>query len=467
MGKLSVLHTVLVVSALGVVALPPTESFAKNWFERVFSPQKSQQQRKRAPRAAKRQTTPVVAPIPEMRPDNEPPVTAEDSAAALAYASPDGSATSAPIAEPETPVADVPPNTPAPPVVAVPSVPPVAAPEEVTAAPADAAPPPTEAPAQAKVETLVPAPPQAAGQGTIDLRTSVPNASEIVPETPAGTIIAPIAAPESDAQALKPAPVQGPPLPAPGELEPEETVAKRGMPDGALPSAIPIPEPDPRVAALIRPDETQPEKPEPPQKAALPMLPDPRATMRPDPSGKLPAEEVACRARLDGLGVKFETSKAQADEAVGCTLPYPIVVSSLGGGIEVSPNAEMNCAMAEAAARFMQDVVSPAAKAELGTTLKGISQASSYVCRPRHGTRKLSEHAFGNALDLAAFEMADKSSVEVEMTPPTDKEKRFLDAIRKAACGPFKTVLGPGSDADHALHFHLDLEPRRRGTFCQ
>ena len=31
-----------------------------------------------------------------------------------------------------------------------------------------------------------------------------------------------------------------------------------------------------------------------------------------------------------------------------------------------------------------------------------------------------------------------------------------------------ETVLGPGSDADHALHFHFDLEPRRNGgTFCQ
>ncbi|RVC58123.1 extensin family protein, partial [Mesorhizobium sp. M00.F.Ca.ET.038.03.1.1] len=35
-------------------------------------------------------------------------------------------------------------------------------------------------------------------------------------------------------------------------------------------------------------------------------------------------------------------------------------------------------------------------------------------------------------------------------------------------CGQFKTGLGPGSDAEHALHFHFDLEPRRNGsTFCQ
>jgi hypothetical protein len=49
-----------------------------------------------------------------------------------------------------------------------------------------------------------------------------------------------------------------------------------------------------------------------------------------------------------------------------------------------------------------------------------------------------------------------------------EAEAKFLDALRKAACGPFKTVLGPGSDADHALHFHFDLAPRRHGgTFCQ
>jgi hypothetical protein len=40
--------------------------------------------------------------------------------------------------------------------------------------------------------------------------------------------------------------------------------------------------------------------------------------------------------------------------------------------------------------------------------------------------------------------------------------------VRKAACGPFRTVLGPGADADHSLHFHFDLEPRKsKSAFCQ
>jgi hypothetical protein len=29
-------------------------------------------------------------------------------------------------------------------------------------------------------------------------------------------------------------------------------------------------------------------------------------------------------------------------------------------------------------------------------------------------------------------------------------------------------VLGPGADADHSLHFHFDLEPRKsKSAFCQ
>ena len=48
------------------------------------------------------------------------------------------------------------------------------------------------------------------------------------------------------------------------------------------------------------------------------------------------------------------------------------------------------------------------------------------------------------------------------------REQEFLDEVREAACGPFKTVLGPGTDADHATHFHLDMAARRGGaTYCK
>jgi len=229
-------------------------------------------------------------------------------------------------------------------------------------------------------------------------------------------------------------------------------------PDDAKPGANPGAEPEPPAIA-----------PQPPQKPAdagdKKMLPDPRSADLPD--GKMPAEEVACRERLRTLGVEFAEHKAESNPEIGCSIPYPIVLKTIGKSIAIAPGTELNCPMAEAAARFAADVIQPAAKAEFGADLKSISQASAFVCRPRHGTRKLSEHAFGNALDIASFTLSDGRKIEISPSPP-EKDGKFLNAVRKAACGPFKTVLGPGADADHALHFHLDLEPRRHGgTFCQ
>jgi hypothetical protein len=275
-----------------------------------------------------------------------------------------------------------------------------------------------------------------------------------------------------------------------------------------MPAAVPIPDPRPHAgqdgtdaeAEKAGPDDkgqsktgagtepltpavvpTPPEKPaelepEPPATAPHPpakpagaddqkMLPDPRSAEQ--PANRMPEEEAACRNRLRGLGVEFEEHKAEHDSEIGCSIPYPIILKTLGKSIGIGPGTELNCQMAEAAARFTADVIQPAAKAEFGTDLKAINQASAFVCRPRHGTRKLSEHAFGNALDIASFTLADGRKVEIGPAPP-EKDGKFLDVVRKAACGPFKTVLGPGSDPDHSQHFHLDLEPRRHGgTFCQ
>ena len=81
--------------------------------------------------------------------------------------------------------------------------------------------------------------------------------------------------------------------------------------------------------------------------------------------------------------------------------------------------------------------------------------------------QKLSEHAFGNALDISSFTLSSGTTVAVELTPP-EKNGIFLGKVRSAACGPFKTVLGPGSNADHSEHLHFDLAPRRHGgTVCE
>jgi len=241
-------------------------------------------------------------------------------------------------------------------------------------------------------------------------------------------------------------------------------------PEVAVPAEPPKPEfrpdlPAPQAADPVEPPkpEPRPHRPEPDiadtEKAEPPPL-DPRSALRPDPSGQLLEEEVACRRRLTELGVDFSEHKAES-EPVGCSMPYPLMVKSLGSGIGLQPQAEMNCAMAEATARFAKDVISPHAQKIFGEKLTSISHASAYVCRPRAGTNRLSEHAFGNALDIASFALSGGTTVAVELAP-SEKNGKFVETIRRSACGPFKTVLGPG-DPDHSEHLHFDLAPRRNG----
>ncbi|BCH15201.1 hypothetical protein MesoLjLa_20520 [Mesorhizobium sp. L-2-11] len=234
--------------------------------------------------------------------------------------------------------------------------------------------------------------------------------------------------------------------------------------DRAEPPAVaPTPTEKPAEAESPAAAPKPPEKPAQAPEKEIP--PDPRSAAV--PQEKMPDEELACRRRLKSMGVDFEERKAEHDAAVGCSIPYPIALKTLGKSLDINPETELNCQMAEAAARFAADIVQPAAKAELGAELKSVGQASAFVCRHRNGGGKLSEHAFGNALDIASFTLSDGRRVDIGPAPP-EKEAKFLNAIRKAACGPFKTVLGPGSDADHSLHLHLDLAPRRNGgTFCQ
>lgn len=207
-----------------------------------------------------------------------------------------------------------------------------------------------------------------------------------------------------------------------------------------------------------------PEKmPAPPQKPA-----QEEASPTPATTDKMPTEEVACRERLIALGVKFEEATPIREES-GCRADHPITVTEIGSGVAIRPEATLTCAMAEATATYVRDHAKTATKKHLGSELQHIDQVSSYVCRPRNGTSKLSEHAYANALDWGAIELADGTRMEIKPYGRAQQRRaRLLAEMRETACGPFKTVLGPGSNADHADHFHFDMAERRNGgSYCK
>jgi hypothetical protein len=145
-----------------------------------------------------------------------------------------------------------------------------------------------------------------------------------------------------------------------------------------------------------------------------------------------------------------------------CGLERPLKVSGLrGGNVGVSPAATIGCPMTAALDRWIAASVQPAAARYFGSRVVGITQIASYGCRGRNGNNNghISEHAFGNALDMAAFRLATGQDIVVAKAwwRGTPRERAFLQEIFAGACAEFYTVLGPGSDRYHYNHFHVDL----------
>ena len=213
---------------------------------------------------------------------------------------------------------------------------------------------------------------------------------------------------------------------------------------------VPRPRPEGAPAArlaLVQPDAILEEDPLPP--AAPPPL---------------SAEESQCLERLAALGVVFTREPSIMDQGA-CNVPHPLSVSSIGSGVAISPAATLTCGVTEALALWARDVLIPAAGNHLDAKPDELVNASAYVCRTRNNQpgAKLSEHARANAFDIAAIGFADRDPVTVESRGSGDSEGRFQRAIREGSCRYFTTVLGPGSDASHATHFHFDMAERRGG----
>jgi hypothetical protein len=123
----------------------------------------------------------------------------------------------------------------------------------------------------------------------------------------------------------------------------------------------------------------------------------------------------------------------------------------------------MRCATALALAKWVRAEVLPAAHAlELGQ-LTTLNHGSTYVCRPRNNVEDadISEHALGNAIDIMSFTFESGEAITVSPKEGDgDASEAFQKAVGSGACLHFTTVLGPGSDAYHDGHLHLDIAER-------
>lgn len=207
----------------------------------------------------------------------------------------------------------------------------------------------------------------------------------------------------------------------------------------APPSNPPLPPPRPRL------------------EAALP--PAPKADEAP------PARAGSCAPLESGRVVGVALPPIPG--ANGCGVPSPVRVSGVrladGAVLKITPEAVLNCDMAGELATFLDEEAARMAQAGDGKIVE-VLQAGAYECRAtnRIPGAKISEHAGGNAIDLRAFKFADGRTIVVG----SDKTQAW-NGLKGAACARFKTVLGPGSDAEHKDHLHLDMRLRKSTTICQ
>jgi hypothetical protein len=151
--------------------------------------------------------------------------------------------------------------------------------------------------------------------------------------------------------------------------------------------------------------------------------------------------------------------------------PGPMQPFPVSGPVAVKPAATLACPIVSVLDHWLTETVQPAAQRWFRQRVVEIKQISAYSCRGMNGNSSahISEHAFGNALDIAAFTLADGRHVTVkDGWRGLPEEQGFLRDVEAGACQQFTTVLAPGSNVYHYDHIHVDLMRRAsRRLICQ
>jgi hypothetical protein len=214
------------------------------------------------------------------------------------------------------------------------------------------------------------------------------------------------------------------------------------------------------------------------------------------------APQQACILRLREKRVVF-SRVPDLEGPRGCGYRDAVQVTAVGGA-ELSKPAILRCSIAEKIADWMDKSVQPAAESIYDSSVAKIVVFQSYSCRVARGRRarsmkrfRLSQHARGNALDIAGFVLANGRAISVQShwrwrpkktakksgrapvaaggrdsakseakseaknAGPKNDPRAFLLRISRDACVSFSKVLTPEYDWFHRHHIHLDMAPEK------
>lgn len=166
-------------------------------------------------------------------------------------------------------------------------------------------------------------------------------------------------------------------------------------------------------------------------------------------------------------GIEGKTLPRITDANPNCGIAKPVQVTRVDG-VALSQPAILDCDTAVALHRWVRDGVRPAVGRSGGGPTE-LRVAAHYVCRTRNHRPggPVSEHGQGKAIDISGIRLADGTEMSVLRDWRDSPHATALQRMHRAACGPFGTTLGPGSDGMHEDHFHFDTARHRGGPLCR
>jgi hypothetical protein len=275
-----------------------------------------------------------------------------------------------------------------------------------------------------------------------------------------------------------------PPPSAPPQLSPPYNPPPSGTPQTARPQSTPVPARQSYAAPGLAGPMPAAAQPGAPMSLYAPGIADPEeddAAFQPGPprpyDGKpgtpgsgLPPAKYPPPNYPQTYTPRSQPAPSAAEEHVPLGWPRTPAVTA-AGPVEVKPAATLACPIVSALDQWIAAAVQPAALRWFHQPVVEIKQISAYSCRGMNGDSNahISEHAFGNALDIAEFALADGRKVSVQYGwRGSPEEQGFLHDVQLAACEEFTTVLAPGANVYHYNHIHVDLMRRASGRrICQ
>lgn len=177
-----------------------------------------------------------------------------------------------------------------------------------------------------------------------------------------------------------------------------------------------------------------------------------------------------CHALLDAAGLKYRKAELPLKQIVRdvptCGCHDAVTVTHTPMGMKLAPPAVVSCQMALALVR-LEVVIQELALAHLGERVRTLHQGGTYSCRKMARFDLVSEHSYGNAIDVFSFTLESGKKVSVLSdfgdlgvdTETLPSKGKFLRNLASAVYDRdlMSVSLSPYWDALHRDHFHFDM----------